>query len=113
MPRSKRSIVALIAAYAVALQALLLPLSVAAAGPFATALCADASTHGPSSNHQAGCPCVAGCGAQCCVAATLPPDITVAAPLDSSNPITATLALIAVKRAAERSPLLPRAPPLA
>jgi hypothetical protein len=47
MPRPKRSIIALIAAYAVALQALLLPLSVAAAGPFATALCADASTHGP------------------------------------------------------------------
>jgi hypothetical protein len=113
MHRPKRSIVALIAAYAVALQALLLPLSVAAAGPFATALCADASTHGPSSNHQAGCPCVAGCGAQCCEAATLPPDVTVAAALRSSNPVGPTPALIAVKRAAERSPLLPRAPPLA
>ena len=112
MPRAKRSIVALIAAYAVALQALLLPLSVAAAGPFATALCADASTHGPSSNHQAGCPCVAGCGAQCCEAATLPPDVTVAAPLHSLDTVVPTLALIAAKRAAERSPLLPRAPPL-
>lgn len=112
MHRPKRSIVALIAAYAVALQALLLPLSVAAAGPFATALCADASTHGPSSNHQAGCPCVAGCGAQCCEAATLPPDVTVAAPLHSPDTVVPTLALIAAKRAAERSPLLPRAPPL-
>src|SRR6185437_11855264 len=107
MHRPKRSIVALIAAYAVALQALLLPLSVAAAGPFATALCAQASTHGPSSNHQASCPCVAGCGAQCCEAATLPPDVAVAAPLHSLDAVVATLALIAAKRAAERSPLLP------
>jgi hypothetical protein len=113
MDRPKRSIVALIAAYAVALQALLLPLSVAAAGPFATALCADASTHGPSSNHQAGCPCLAGCGTQCCAAATLPPDVTVAAALRSSNTIGPMPAFVAVKRAAERSPLLPRAPPLA
>src|SRR6185503_1545564 len=112
MHRPKRSIVALIAAYAVALQALLLPLSVAAAGLLTTALCADSSTHGPSSNHQPGCPCVAGCGAQCCEAATLPPDITVAAPLHSSNPVAPTQALIAAKRASERSPLLPRAPPL-
>jgi hypothetical protein len=59
-----RRAVALIAAYIVALQALLLPLSVAAAPPFAAHLCAATADNGSDApaGPAGGCPCAAGCG---------------------------------------------------
>ena len=77
-----RQIIALAAAYVVALQALLLPLSMATASPFATSLCAAASdgiSHAPSpANHDSGCPCAAGCGMQCCAQTFVgPPQVMV------------------------------------
>jgi hypothetical protein len=59
-----RRAVALIAAYIVALQALLLPLSVAAAAPFASHLCATSADNGSDTpaGPTGGCPCAAGCG---------------------------------------------------
>jgi hypothetical protein len=63
-----RRLIALAAAYVIALQALLLPLSVAAGGAFDFSLCtAVTSADRPSSpaGYDSGCPCAAGCGMQC------------------------------------------------
>ncbi len=80
--RRSRPFVALIAAYVVALQAVLLPLSVVAAGPYAVSLCAAQTTaHGAPqpSKDQNGCPCAGGCGMLCGAHAVLPPDPLIAA----------------------------------
>ena len=110
--RSRR-VVALIAAYAVALQALLLPLSVAAGAPDFS-LCASASSAGPHSGagHATGCPCAAGCGTQCCVnAIASPPEtIGVLAPVSVANlaPVpAAALDVQPYRHSAQRA----RAPP--
>jgi hypothetical protein len=72
-----RGFIALIAAYAVALQALLLPLSVAA-GAQSSGLCLSAASNGQPAGDQSGCPCAAGCGLQCCAQTSLlPPQITI------------------------------------
>lgn len=71
-PLRSRRLIALLAAYVVALQALLLPLTVAAGAAFDGGLCtASASIDGapPPANHDGGCPCAAGCGMQCCTQA--------------------------------------------
>ena len=107
-----RHIVTLIAAYTVALQALLLPLSVAAAGPFAAALCITADTGSPQPGHDTGCPCAAGCGTQCCstqlTAAPAAGDLAAAV---SSHVVAPIAALQPAIRASSYSPQLPRAPP--
>jgi len=109
-----RRVIALIAAYVVALQALLLPLSVAAGSPFQTSLCAAVTsaegTTGPAS--YGGCPCAAGCGMQCCaqglagppqvIVAYLPARVFIIAPPPAGDP---------VMRPADRQPQIPRAPP--
>src|ERR1019366_4738562 len=59
-----RRVIALAAAYVVALQALLLPLSAAVGGPFESSLCAAAAPvdHASSpAGHDSGCPCAPGC----------------------------------------------------
>ncbi len=110
-----RRIIALIAAYVVALQALLLPLSMAAASPFATSLCAaasDGSSHAPV-GHDSGCPCAAGCGMQCC-AQTLagpPQAISVRLGVTRTTTMLPALALEPVARSVDRGPQIPRAPP--
>ncbi len=75
-PGRIRPIIALAAAYLIALQALLLPLSVAAGGALPFNLCSAhesaASPQGPT-GHSTGCPCAAGCGMQCCVHALAAP----------------------------------------
>src|ERR1035441_10416248 len=77
-----RRVIALAAAYVVALQALLLPLSAAVGGPFESSLCAAAAPvdHASSpAGPDSGCPCAAGCGTQCCVQTYVgPPQVTVA-----------------------------------
>jgi hypothetical protein len=108
-------LVALFAAYAMALQALLLPLSVAAGNPFVNSLCASSSggTQQPA-GHQSGCPCAAGCGMQChghgLVGATQP---TVIPARTLAYAMTATAVLAPAERMFERRPQIPRAPPAA
>ena len=111
-----RQIIALAAAYVVALQALLLPLSMAAASPFATSLCAAASgggSHTPA-GHDSGCPCAAGCGMQCWAQTFVgPAQIMVARAVTAAVTMTLAPALEPVVRLADRSPQIPRAPPAA
>jgi hypothetical protein len=112
--RSRR-IVALIAAYVVALQALLLPLSVAAAAPDFS-LCASSASASPHSGagHATGCPCAAGCGTQCCVQAIAgPPQTTIVLAPASIVQLAPPPATTTVARPYLRSPQLARAPPAA
>jgi hypothetical protein len=112
---NRRRLVALIAAYVVALQALLLPLSVATGTQFSSSLCitlADGS-HTPGS-HDSSCPCTAGCGMQCCGQALIasPPVVTAVArhATRASMPFPA---IEPVLRPAGQGPQIPRAPPAA
>ena len=112
--RSRR-IVALIAAYVVALQALLLPLSVAPAPPDVS-LCASAGSASPHSGdgHATGCPCAAGCGTQCWVHAIAGPPQTaiVLAPAIVAQ-LAPPRAIVSAARPHLHSPQLARAPPAA
>lgn len=114
--RSRR-IVALLAAYLVALQALLLPLSVAAGANFDSSLCAAASTADapqPPARHDTGCPCAAGCGMQCCGQALAgAPPIAIALALTHACAPTPAPAIEAMVRPAGKGPQIPRAPPAA
>jgi hypothetical protein len=114
--RSRR-VIALAAAYVVALQALLLPLSVAAGSPFDSSLCAAAASvdHAPvPAGHDGGCPCAAGCGTQCCAQAFVgPPQVTVTLGLTRAIAMTPAPAIEPVVRVADRGPQVPRAPPAA
>jgi hypothetical protein len=109
--------IALAAAYVVALQALLLPLSIAAGGPFGSSLCAaSASIEGQSApgSHDSSCPCAAGCGTQCCVQTlAAPPQFTFAAVLSRVIAMAPAPAIAPVIRLADRRPQIPRAPPVA
>ncbi|MDO8877508.1 MAG: hypothetical protein Q8M24_16470 [Pseudolabrys sp.] len=113
-PFPYRRIFALAATYVVVLQALLLPLTVAAAAaPMAEGLCitASADTRAPAS-HDTGCACAAGCGMQCCGQGLLgaaPSAIAVA--LADFYVLAPAPALEPVVRVAMRRPQIPRAPP--
>jgi hypothetical protein len=112
-----RRVIALAAAYVVALQALLLPLSVAAGGPFESSLCAAAAPvdHAPSpAGHDSGCPCAAGCGTQCCVQTFVgPPQVTVAYRHTGRSVIAPLPSIEAAIRPVIRGPQFPRGPPAA
>jgi hypothetical protein len=112
-----RRLVALAAAYVVALQALLLPLSVAAGGAFDASLCtAAASVDGspPPAGHDTGCPCAAGCGTQCCVQTLAgPPPVMIALGLMRAIAVTPAPAIAPASRPTDRNPQIPRAPPTA
>jgi len=112
-----RQVIALIAAYVVALQALLLPLSVTAGSPFNTSLCAAATPADgmPSpAGHDSGCPCAAGCGMQCCEQTFVgPAQIMVTRGVTRTVTMTPAPAIEQVVRLAGRSPQVPRAPPFA
>ena len=109
--------IALLAAYVVALHALLLPLTVAAGASFDGSLCAAVSSaesgHQPA-GHDTGCACAAGCGMQCgAQALASPPPTALALGQTSFSVIAAAPAIEAVIRPAHRSPQVARAPPLA
>jgi len=110
-----RRLIALAAAYLIAAQAVLLPLSVAAASPMLTALCissSDGTGHGPSGSDN-GCGCAAGCGMQCCAPAALDaPVANFQAPLTAAQVLTPVVAFVAGLRAEDRGWHRPRAPPL-
>jgi hypothetical protein len=103
----------LIAAYVVALQGLLFPLSLAA-GPFALSLCAAATADAGSlapGNHDAGCPCAAGCGMQCCALTLAGPPQVISVKVGLTHVSALTPAFAPTIRPAARSPHVPRAPP--
>ena len=113
--RSRR-IIALIAAYVVALQALLLPLSVAAAGPFAISLCSSHTTSDGAplpADGQSGCPCAGGCGMLCGVHAVLAPEpVIIATGSEVFGPAPVPrLRPTGVVHAPEWRPQAPRGPP--
>ncbi len=116
-PHRVRPIIALAAAYVIALQALLLPVSVAVGGSPFFSLCSAgtsvASSQSPA-DHQTGCPCAAGCGMQCCVHTLAgPPQIVTVLGLTQVGVLLAPAALEPVIRPAVRSPQVARAPPFA
>jgi hypothetical protein len=117
-PFRSRRIVALAAAYVVALQASLLPLSLAAGASPGASLCSAAtSTAGPQSGSGhggSGCPCASGCGMQCCVHALAgPPQALIVPVLTGPARLAPPPALAQVARPWLRSPQLARAPPAA
>ncbi len=107
-----RVAIAFVAACVVALQALLLPLSVAAAGPFDTAICVSHLDNSAPVT-PSGCPCAAGCGMPCCVHALATPAPVVTG---AAQPYAAAMVpearLDGVVRLVSRNPQIPRAPPL-
>lgn len=110
-----RRIVALAATYVVVLQALLLPLAVAAAAPMPEGLCLASGADVPApASHNTGCGCAAGCGTQCCAQGLLgrAPGSPALAPADF-RVLTPALALEPVAQATLRGPQIPRAPPAA
>jgi hypothetical protein len=107
-----RHVIALAAAYVVALQALLLPLSVAAGSPFHSSLCAATDGSPQPTGHDGGCPCAAGCGTQCCVQSLAgPPQVAIILAPTRAIAITPMRAIEPIIRPADRSPQIPRAPP--
>ena len=115
--RSRRWI-ALIAAYVVALQAVLLPLSVATAGPFVASPCSAHTTSDGKplpADGQSGCPCAAGCGTLCCAQAVLAPEpVVIATEAQEFGPApTPRFRPMGVVRAPDWRPQAPRGPPRA
>lgn len=108
--------IALIAAYVVALQAVLLPLSALAAGPFDASICSAHMTRDSAplpAQSQSGCPCAAGCGTLCCGHAALAPEPFVIANGSEAFGLAALPRLrpMGVMRAPDWRPQAPRAPP--
>lgn len=110
-----RRLSSLAAVYVVVLQALLLPLAVAGGGLPGDGPCVSSSadTHAPAGK-DAGCPCAAGCGTQCCAqgVSEAAPGVSVYDPKFAWR-LTPVFDLEAVPQAAIRQPQIPRAPPLA
>lgn len=113
-----RRLLAVAAAYVVALQLVLLPLTLAAANPLSGPLCSQAASNVsvPADPRKAdtGCACAAGCGMQCCAGAALAPPSS-AHVVDRNALWTLTPAAVfgTAALAQVRSPHNPRAPPAA
>jgi hypothetical protein len=112
---ARHRLIALFAAYAVALQGLLLPLTVAAFAAPDNALCvtAGAATHRPA-GHNGGCPCDASCGMQCNApspAGPPPQDIVVLYFAQSERIASPPAAFVSVPRN-DKTAHGPRAPPV-
>jgi len=109
-----RRLIALLAAYLVALQALLLPLTVAAYPLASDSLCLSAARddgQGPA-GHDPGCACAAGCGMQCHAQGLADaPAGAVAGRHALIGTIAPARGIIAVARTSSRTPLMARAPP--
>jgi hypothetical protein len=107
---ARRSI-ALLAAYVVALQMLLLPLGVAAASVVSGVHC---TADQPAQHQTQGCPCAAGCGTGCCVQALAsPPPTPSALVLALTAPAPLQIAAYKAVRAALPVAHPARAPPAA
>ena len=116
MNRGFRRIVGLFAAYVMGLQALLLPLSVAAGGVFGPVLCSAHVSVGnaPSPFGQDnGCTCAA-CGMQCGAhSLAAPPQTVIAFGLLGAGSLLPPPTMAPAPRPAWRSPQRARAPPAA
>jgi hypothetical protein len=115
-PVRSRRLIAVIATYVVALQALLLPLSLAIGGTLDASLCAAAQTaaNAPSpAGDTSGCPCAAGCGMPCCVHVLggAPQTAIALAASPSTVAVPTTAPDRAVHISERRQPQNPRAPP--
>lgn len=106
-------ILALIAAYLVALQALLLPLTVAAGAAYDSSLCVTVQAPDDTpSRHDTGCACAAGCGMQCHSLALAPPLAAgLADPMPQFSAFVAPALIVAVVKSTGHSPPMARAPP--
>lgn len=116
MSRSSRSrrLIALFAAYVVALQGLLLPLTVAAFAAPENVLCTAAGERSPpTSGHDSGCVCAAGCGMQCGTLslADAPSQDVVVLRTAQGVLVPPQLAIPSIARPDDGIPHSPRAPP--
>ncbi len=111
-----RRLIALVAAYLVAAQVILLPLSVAAASPMLSSLCVASSGgagHGPAGS-DGGCGCAAGCGVLCCAPGVLnTPPAEFRLPAQVLRVLAPVPTFDAGIHADNRGAHHPRAPPLA
>jgi hypothetical protein len=110
----RRQVCALFVAYVVALQALLLPLSVAASGSFTNGLCSAPSadtSQGSGSRDVAGYVCAAGCGVSCCAQALDVPPGVIDVLVTEARPFAAALPIAPPIRSISKGPQIPRAPP--
>jgi hypothetical protein len=108
-----RALVALAAAYALALHGLLPVLSLVAVAPGAAVVCTPAHS-GAASPPLPGsdCPCAAGCGMPChCANASAPPPPTVVATAYRAASVLPAGASAPADPAARLAPYRPRAPP--
>lgn len=107
-------LIALFAAYAVAFQVFLLPLTVTSFAAPENVLCSTAveASH-PFSGHDSGCACAAGCGMQCGALslADAPRQGVTVVRTGHGFPVPPQRAVSAVAITDERSPHSPRAPP--
>jgi hypothetical protein len=102
---------ALIAAYLIVLQSLLLPMVVAVGVVTDTGICSAVGPQSPAS-HQTGCPCAAGCGMQCCAQALAgPPQAFPTIALTRAGARMSAPPLAPIIRLAARSRQLARGPP--
>lgn len=111
-----RRAIGLLAAYVVALQALILPASMPPSAVFADTLCTAEGAAGPAppADHDHSCPCCAGCGMQCAAPALA--DAPPAVPVPPQAAVVAAAVPIVFApspRPDRRAPQMPRGPPTA
>ena len=105
-----RRLPALLAAYVIAFQALLLPVAVVAAAPLGGAECQTANASGGEDG--GGCPCAAACGMLCCAQAlAAPPQPGFTLLVQAFTSFRAPAAEHAAVIPDERRPQVARAPP--
>jgi len=109
-----RRLLALAAAYVVALQLALLPLTVAAGPARSAPLCSELAGTSDPVKADAGCACAAGCGVQCC-APGYPAAPTAAVSLERkpAGVLGPAPTFVSFAVGQERGPHNPRAPPSA
>jgi hypothetical protein len=109
----RRRLCALFVAYVVALQALLLPLSVAAGASFSNSLCSAASTDTSqgSGSGDAGYVCPASCGISCCSQALYVPPGIIAIQVTEARSFVVAWPIAPSIRLISKGPQNPRARP--
>ncbi len=111
--RSRR-LIALLAAYVVALQGLLLPLTLVAYAAPESVLCTTTGPETPQpAGHDTGCACAAGCGMQCGASTLAGPPAQALIAARTADAIV-TVPLLSVRVAIlspDGTPHSPRAPP--
>ncbi|RDV01932.1 hypothetical protein DXH78_15080 [Undibacter mobilis] len=104
------------AAYVVALQLILLPLTVAASNAPSAPLCSQLSDPAKSAplKSDTGCACAAGCGVQCCAPGyPVPSSAAVSLQRGQGDVLAPAQVFLAFTLGQERGPHNPRAPPAA